>query len=310
MIDIHRLFFEYPGVLALNDISLRVRRGDICALVGPNGAGKTTLLRCIAALDRPVTGSIVVNDVDVLENPRRTHQQIGYLADFYGLYAELNVRQSMVYAALAHSIPAEQVEHAVQHTAARLNIEDRLSHKVGTLSRGLKQRLAIAQAIVHQPALLLLDEPASGLDPEARRDLSRLFVALRDQGMTLLISSHILAELEEYSTSMVILRQGKIIEHQALSASDAPSLLVRLATTAPMPELIQVLGELPRTQWVEAQGDTHLIRVAGDKHNLNEVLTALVQKNIPVYSFTEEKINMHDAYLQKVSAFDKSNASS
>jgi ABC-2 type transport system ATP-binding protein len=133
-----------------------------------------------------------------------------------------------------------------------------------------------------------------------------LFVALRDQGMTLLIYSHILAELEEYSTSMVILRQGKIIEHQALSSHDTPGLLVRIATTAPTPELNEVLAELPAAQWVAAQGDSHLIKVTGDKHVLNEVLTALIRKNIPVYSFAEEKLNMHDAYLEKVSAFDKS----
>lgn len=305
MIDIKNLNFEYPGVLALDDVSLAVEEGDITALVGPNGAGKTTLLRCIAALDMPVSGIIHVNNIDVLKYPRQTHQQIGYLADFYGLYSQLTVEQSLRYAAMAHSIEPEAVAHAVTTAAVRLGIEDRLSQKVSTLSRGLTQRLAIAQAIVHEPKLLLLDEPASGLDPEARRSLSELFVALQGQGMTLMVSSHILAELEEYSTSMVIIRDGKIIEHQQLASHREKTMLVRVVSAEPSADLASLLSRQEHVEILKSDEQSCLFRFKGDNQALHQVLRDLVANNIPVCRFGEEKINMHDAYLQTVADFEQ-----
>ena len=303
MIEIRNLNFEYPGVLALDNVTITVEEGDITALVGPNGAGKTTLLRCIAALDTPVSGTIHVNGIDVLKHPRQTHQQIGYLADFYGLYSQLTVEQSLRYAAMAHSINPDKESHAVNNAAERLDIGDRLAQKVSTLSRGLTQRLAIAQAIVHEPKLLLLDEPASGLDPEARRSLSELFVSLREQGMTLVVSSHILAELEEYSTSMVIIREGKIIEHQQLANKREKSMLVRVMAVEPTPELAVLLSEQEHVEVIKSDEQSCLFRFKGDNQTLHEILRILISNNISVYRFGEEKINMHDAYLQTVADF-------
>lgn len=302
MIDIQNLNFEYPGVLALDDVSLQVEEGDITALVGPNGAGKTTLLRCIAALDTPISGSISINGIDVLKHPREIHQLIGYLADFYGLYGQLTVEQSLRYAAMAHSIDTGKVPHAVQRAAQRLEIEDRLSHKVATLSRGLTQRLAIAQAIVHEPKLLLLDEPASGLDPEARHALSELFLALQAQGMTLLVSSHILAELEEYSSSMIIIRHGKIIEHQALKDRRGQEVIVRVETTKASPQLATLLAEQLAVEIIESDDSSCLFRFSGDNQALHTILSTLIKHDVPVYRFGEDKVSMHDAYLQKVTS--------
>lgn len=306
MIEIKNLNFEYPGVLALNNVSLTVQERDITALVGPNGAGKTTLLRCIAALDTPVSGSIYVNGIDVLKHPRQTHQQIGYLADFYGLYSQLTVEKALRYAAMVHSIEPEKLTEAVENAAQRLGIHDRLKQQVSTLSRGLTQRLAIAQAIVHKPKLLLLDEPASGLDPEARRSLSELFITLQEQGMTLLVSSHILAELEEYSTSMVIIREGKIIEHQQLASHIEKSMLVRAACTEPATELTRLLSLQEHVEIIKSDDYSCLFRFKGDNHALHNILRVLISNNIPVYRFGEEKINMHDAYLQTVTDFEQS----
>ena len=300
MIEIHNLNFEYPGILALDNVSLHVEQGDITALVGPNGAGKTTLLRCIAALETPISGSIAINGIDVLNNPRQVHRQLGYLADFYGLYSQLTIRQSLRYAAMAHSIAPEKILAAVQRAAERLEIADRLSQKVATLSRGLTQRLAIAQAIVHEPRLLLLDEPASGLDPEARHSLSELFVALQQQGMTLVVSSHILAELEEYSSSMVIIRDGKVVEHQQLKHRAGQAILVRVMTSKPSPALPALLAEQSGVQLMESGEDSCMFRFTGDDQALHELLAILIRNNVPVCHFGQDKINMHDAYLAKV----------
>jgi len=213
MITVDDVCFEYPGKRALNHVSCSIQPGTITALVGPNGAGKTTLLRCIAALDEPFSGKIEINGIDAVEHPRRIHQQIGYLSDFFGLYNTLTVQQCLLFNARIQQVDERLLNEKVQLAANRLDLTQYLNVRAGTLSRGLRQRLGIAQAIIHEPCLLLLDEPASGLDPEARVGLSRLFLSLRDQGMTLIVSSHILAELEDYCTHMLLIRDGRILQH-------------------------------------------------------------------------------------------------
>ena len=305
MINIKNLVYEYPGTLALKNVTFDVHKSSITALVGPNGAGKTTLLRCIAALDVPLSGSVHINDIDVLENPRKIHQMIGYLSDFYGMYAELSVQQSLHYAALSHSIHPDKVKQAVIFAAERLQITDRLEAKVGALSRGLSQRLAIAQAIVHEPKLLLLDEPAAGLDPEARHALSELFVKLKNQGMTLMVSSHILAELEEYSTSMIILKHGEVIDHNILSTTDSSSITLTISTLTNSAELSECLSEQDDIHIINRKDLSCTIQMPADKQKSHQLLALLLQKNIPVYQFGPEKINMQDAYLQTVANHSK-----
>jgi ABC-2 type transport system ATP-binding protein len=176
LISVKNLIFEYTGFRALNNISFTIPQGSITALVGPNGAGKTTLLRCLSALEQPLNGSINIDNVDILEQPRLCHRKVGYLSDFFGLYDRLTVRQCLHFVARAQGIAEHQCEPAVISVAKKLNIADRLETTPAMLSRGLRQRVAIAQAIIHQPKVVLLDEPASGLDPEARHSLANLFV--------------------------------------------------------------------------------------------------------------------------------------
>ena len=236
MIEVRDLVFEYPGHRALDGVSLIIARGAITALVGPNGAGKTTLLRCMAALETPYSGAVTIGGLDTREAPRAIHAQLGYLPDFFGLYDALSVRRCLFYAARAHGIGAGAAAGAAQAAAARVGLTDRMEQAAGALSRGLRQRLAIAQAIVHGPAVLLLDEPAAGLDPQARRDLSQLLLSLRDGGMTLVVSSHILAELEDYSDRMVIVDHGRIAGGESIALKGAARLRIRLAAARADPE--------------------------------------------------------------------------
>ncbi len=185
MLEVADLVYEYPGVRALDSVSFRIERGSITALVGPNGAGKTTLMRCLAGLDQPLAGTIRIADIDVVEEPRRSHRMLGYLSDSFGLYDTLTVRRSLSYVAQANGIEPTAVDRVVTEISAALGLAERLELPAGQLSRGQRQRLAIAQAIIHSPAVVILDEPASGLDPEARVDLGQLFVDLRRRGMTL-----------------------------------------------------------------------------------------------------------------------------
>jgi ABC-2 type transport system ATP-binding protein len=211
MIDAENLVFDYPSGRALHGVSFVVRAGAVLALVGPNGAGKSTLMRCIAALDSPTEGAVIVQGYDTRRNPREIHEALGYLSDTFGLYDALTVRQALVYAARSRGVRAQETEAAVIAAAGRVGLSERLDSFAGELSRGLRQRLAIAQTIVHKPRVLLLDEPASGLDPDARNRLSELILSLAADGMTIMVSSHILSELDDYCTEMLMLDEGRIV---------------------------------------------------------------------------------------------------
>jgi ABC-2 type transport system ATP-binding protein len=217
LITVNNLVFEYPGHRALDRVSFNIRAGSITALVGPNGAGKTTLLRCLAGLVRPIHGEMFINGIDVLEEPHRAHACIGYLSDFFGLYDDLTVRQCLLFLALSHNIADSRLDSVVVEAASKTGIADLMDRKAGNLSRGQRQRLGIAQALLHDPAVVILDEPASGLDPEARADLSHLVRRLQADGKTILVSSHILSELEDYSTDMLIIDRGRIVEQQVVT---------------------------------------------------------------------------------------------
>ncbi len=297
MIEVRGLVFEYPGQRALQGVSLTVARGAITALVGPNGAGKTTLLRCMAALETPYAGSVTIDGLDTREAPRAIHERLGYLPDFFGLYDALSVRRCLFYAARAHGIGRGQATGAAEAAAAKVGLSDRMEQAAGALSRGLRQRLAIAQAIVHQPAVLLLDEPAAGLDPQARRDLSRLLLALKAEGMTLVVSSHILAELEDYSDRMVIVDHGRIVGGETIALKGAARLRIVLAAAR------EGLGEFLAAQGttvLEADRARALVTLPGGLEARAALLAALVRADFPVSDFTEDANALEDVYFARV----------
>jgi ABC-2 type transport system ATP-binding protein len=292
--------YLYPGTRALDNVSFHITCGSVTALVGPNGAGKTTLLRCLAGLDRPLTGGITVAGIDVMEEPRLAHASMGYLSDFFGLYDALTVRQSLAHAASANGVTDSALDETVARTAERLGLADRLDQRCAALSRGLRQRVAIGQAIVHAPAVLLLDEPASGLDPEARHSLATLFTRLRDEGMTLMVSSHILAELDEYSTHMLVLRAGKVVEHRPLGDTRASGNehALRVTLAAPHANWHATLAAISNVRVIEAGEHDALLAIQGDAHERARVLREMISAGAPVARFAEETENLHQSYLR------------
>jgi ABC-2 type transport system ATP-binding protein len=294
MIDIRELVFEYPGHRALAGVSLTIVKNSITALVGPNGAGKTTLLRCMAALETPYSGSVTINGLDTREAPRAIHAGLGYLPDFFGLYDALSVRRCLHYAARAHGIGAGAAAGAAEVAAGRVGLLDRMEQAAGQLSRGLRQRLAIAQTIVHQPKVLLLDEPAAGLDPKARRDLSQLLLSLRDSGMTLVVSSHILAELEDYSDRMVIVDHGRIAGGESIALKTGARLRIVLA--APRDDLKNFLDG-HGVQILEASAGQAVVSMAADAAVRARLLAALVEAGFAVADFTEDTRALEDVYF-------------
>lgn len=300
MIAVQNLIFEYPGLRALDDVSFNMAQGSITALVGPNGAGKTTLLRCMAALEQPISGSINIAAIDVLEQPRACHRIIGYLSDFFGLYQRLTVRQCLHFVARAQGIAEHDCDAAITDVSRHLQIEDRLNMRPGELSRGLRQRLAIAQAIIHKPRLVLLDEPASGLDPEARHELAELFVELQRQGMTLLVSSHILAELEAYCTDMLMLRQGRIVEQITVKSASSHRDF-KLSLAHPIEHLDRLLQQIDGIEVVKTEQDKQaFLQITDDPQQQHAVLRNLLAQGLPVCEFAPASRNLQDTYLQTI----------
>jgi ABC-2 type transport system ATP-binding protein len=299
MIAIAGLVFDYPGTRALDNVSFAIEAKTITALVGPNGAGKTTLLRCLAGLDTPFAGKLSVAGLDVLDEPRQSHRRMGFLADSFGLYDDLSVEQCLLYRAAALGLAAADHARAARLAAERLALGERYRQKTGTLSRGLRQRLAIAETIVHSPEVLLLDEPASGLDPEARLGLADTLRRLRDDGMTILVSSHILSELEDYSTHMLILRGGKLVDQRALGArAGGNAILLRLAAADPRAE--QQLKAEGDVASLIVEGLNYRFHFAGDELARALLLRRLVEAGLPIADFTLERERLQEAYLTRL----------
>ena len=306
------LTYDYADTRALDDVSFEVAAGSITAMVGPNGAGKTTLLRCLASLDRGHAGSVEIDGLDVAEHPRAVHTRLGYLSDSFGLYEDLTVRQCLTFHAAIHDLPKERQKAAVEQAAERMEL---LKKRSGSMSRGQKQRLGIAQAIVHDPRVVFLDEPASGLDPEQRWKLSSLLAGMGREGMTLVVSSHILSELEDYSTDVLIIRDGRIALHRPLkeaveavetglvdvgdgeAAEARPMTCLRVELTEEVPRFEAVLTEFAQVDRVAVHGNGATVFLPVDDLVRVAFLRHIVEAGLPVKSFTEDKARMQEVYF-------------
>jgi ABC-2 type transport system ATP-binding protein len=301
MIVVRDVAYDYPAARVLHAIGFEVAEGAVLALVGPNGAGKTTLLRCMAALDAPSEGSISIAGIDTRQDPRAVHAALGYLPDFFGLYDELTVRQSLIYAARSRGVAASAAERAALAAADKVQLADRLDVRAGHLSRGLRQRLAIAQTIVHGPRVLLLDEPAAGLDPEARRALSDLINRLAGEGLTIVVSSHILAELEDYSTRMLMLRDGRVAGGGVVAAHGKEaeaSILVAVELAAPRDDLAELLAGLG-LETESLNGNQFRLPVAGGPEAEAALLARLIGAGLMVRAFTPVRRTLEQTYLDE-----------
>jgi len=198
-------------LVAADRLTMVVPAGEVFGLVGPNGAGKTTTLKMICGLMLPTAGRITVNNIDVEQQAEEVQQYIGYLADFFSVYDDLKTWEYVEHFARAYKLDPSKIPARVREVIGVLGLETKYDAFVGGLSRGMKQRLGIARAIIHDPPLLVLDEPASGLDPKARLELKDLLRRLNREGRTVFITSHVLSDLEEICTSLAIMEKGKLL---------------------------------------------------------------------------------------------------
>ncbi len=305
LISVDGLVFDYDTTRALSDISFAVERGMVVALVGPNGAGKTTLMRCISALEQPTAGNVHVDGLEVREDPRTIHRKIGFLPDFFGLYDELTVRQALSYHAAAKKIPGTDRAARIVWAAEMLGIDIMFDRRVGELSRGNRQKLAIAQAIIHRPQVALLDEPASGLDPDARRRLSETIRTLNSEGMTLIVSSHILSELEDYSSHVLIMKAGKLEAFRDLrqSTTDTQRVTLRVRLAEPDPRLGEILRALQSLDLLDVGDREATFVFPDDAQAQHNCLKHLIENGLAVSEMAPIAQSMSDVYFERRDGF-------
>jgi ABC-2 type transport system ATP-binding protein len=303
MVRLEGLRKEYDEVVAVRDISVEISEGEIYGLIGPNGAGKTTLLRMCCGLLPPTAGRVLVNGIEVQKDLDKAQSQVGYLADFFSVYDDLKVWEYLDYFARADKLDSTVVPQRVREVIAEIGLEVKSDSMVKGLSRGMKQRLGIGRAVIHRPRVLLLDEPASGLDPKARFELRQLLKRLRDQGATIVVSSHILPDLEDFSTSIgvmergVMLRSGRVKQlRNEVEQGEARTIHLRwIGEAAPLAEFLRAHG---LSQRALLQNNEGAFPFAGDDEALSRLLAEMAAAGIRLTSFHEVQQTVEDLYLK------------
>jgi ABC-2 type transport system ATP-binding protein len=302
VIEFVHLRKEFDNVLAVEDLTLSIPPGEIFGLIGPNGAGKTTTIRMACGLLAPTLGRALIAGVDVAQEPERAQKHIGYLSDFFAVYEDLKVWEYLDFFAHAYKMPEADIPARITEVIAQVSLEVKRDAMIRGLSRGMKQRLGIARAIIHRPQVMLLDEPASGLDPKARLELRNLLRGLRDQGATILISSHILTELEGFCTSIGIMEKGRMVRSGSIEeviAAAASARLVRLSWAGDSLSAVEAkLKSDPRVSEVNLAAGAGTFRFRGAEEELAPVLAGLVAANVPVTSFGEVKQTVEELYMK------------
>ncbi len=302
MISTSGLTKFYDTHPAVREVSLFVPAGETCALVGPNGAGKTTLLKMLAGLLRPTSGRIEVAGVEVGAEPKRLHRIVGYVPDTYGLYDDLSVRHFLEYFARAHEVAAEGLGKKIDGVLDLTNLAGKRDAQVGTLSRGMRQRLVIAKTLLHAPKVLLLDEPASGLDPHARIELRDLIRQLAGLGTTLFVSSHILTELADFSTSVVIMERGRVARSGRIDAlveelAGGTPVRVELLDAADASRLAEDLGARAGLKKIKVEGATVDFTFNGARAELAALHREVAAAHNGLVSFYERRLTVEDVFL-------------
>ncbi|MDO4879158.1 MAG: ABC transporter ATP-binding protein [Neisseria sp.] len=296
MISVHNLDFYYDDKQVLFDISVELPQGSITGLIGPNGAGKSTLMRCMAGLEIPEAGKVVLDGSPVLENPRASFAKLGYLPDLFGLSDGLTVIQCLTYAAKSRGLSDDLLDGVMTETVRLLGLDNKLYSKVNDLSRGQKQRVGIGQVIVHRPKFLLLDEPASGLDPDARHELSQLLLLLKKEGMTILVSSHILSELDEYCSHMLVIKEGRIQAFETLheDAAGQQTLLLRFSGRAD--EALQTVRATAGVHHAELRDGAVIVTLDAGEEARAALLRELIGRGLPLNESSVVKNTLLQSY--------------
>ncbi len=295
---------EYGDIVALKNLSLEVPEGSIYGLIGPNGAGKTTLLRILATLLEPTYGEVTVAGINILETPERVHPYIGFMSDRFSLYEDLRVWEYLDHFARCYRIGPSRRKRLIDEALELVGLTKRRDTLVGALSRGMRQRLCFARTLLHQPKILLLDEPASGIDPAGRIEFRELLKELGRAGCTILISSHILTEMTDFCTHIGIIEQGELLVSgpvEYVFQQLHGGLLIRVRVLAKADRAAEVAREHPlikEAQVFDAQVD---LLFEGNREDVPSVIRLLAQHEVPMIGFEVVERDLESIYLRLAS---------
>ncbi len=305
MLEIKHLYKRYGRFLALNDMNLHVEPGELFGFVGSNGAGKTTTMRICVGLLEATSGEVYIGGQDVLQSRKAMSERIGYVPDFFGVYNSFSALEYLEFFAAAYGIYGDESKNLCMDLLKLVKLSDKANADVNGLSRGMKQRMCLARALVHNPDILFLDEPASGLDPKARFELKEILKNLSSMGKTIVISSHILPELAEMCTSVGIIDRGHMVlkgtidEIHRAAALSSP-LLITVAEEG-VDDTFAFLQEMPNVHKVTAQGNRLSVVYDGSREDETALLKQMVNRDLPVYSFNRQEGSLESLFMQIVS---------
>lgn len=309
IIEIAGLTKRYGDLTALNALTLSVDEGAVVGFVGPNGAGKTTTMRILTTLLRPTAGDAIVAGYSVVEQPREVRRAIGYMPDFFGVYEDMRVWEYLDFFAACYDIAPAVREPMIGDLLELVDLGHKRDAYVDSLSRGMKQRLCLARTLAHDPQVLILDEPASGLDPRARIEMRELLRELRLMGKTIFFSSHILSEVADVCTHLAILEAGNLIAYGGIDEMKKrlrAHRLIEVRVLGDVAELEAFLQQSPAIEAIlkeDADGaplppDVVRFDFVGDDDALSGLLAAMVQADIRLVSFNEDVGDLEDVFLQ------------
>ena len=301
MIETKNLTKNYGTLTAVDNLNLTIKDGDIFGFIGPNGAGKTTTMRILVTLLEPYGGSAFINGLDVSKHGKKVRRLVGYMPDFMGVYDDLKVFEYLEFFAAAFGIERKKRKSIVEGVLELTDLESKKSATVDSLSRGMQQRLGLARVLIHDPKVLILDEPASGLDPRARIEIRELLRELKRMGKTIMISSHILSELEEICDHVGIIEQGRLVFSGTLEEI-RPRLgiesKVRVSVADHQDKAIELLSALPQVRQVQALGGEIAVTFNEGQHADGIVARTLVNAGLDIISIQPEQLKLDDAFLQ------------
>jgi ABC-2 type transport system ATP-binding protein len=300
MIELENVTKSYGTLKAVDSLTLHIPEGEIFGFIGPNGAGKTTTIRMLATLLTPTSGQIRIAGVNPEEDPRAVRRLIGYMPDFFGVYPDLLVWEYLDFFAAAYHITAGKRAALINDVLELTDLTQKKSDLVEALSRGMKQRLCLAKTLLHDPALLLLDEPASGLDPRARIEIRELLKELKKMKKTILISSHILPELADFCTSIGIIECGKLVAAGSLAAIEAQIHSSRTYRLTSLDALEPIVGFLKAAGIEHAEAVDGAVQFASNhtEEQIAEMLSGLVGQNFRITSFHPVSANLEDLFMK------------
>lgn len=304
IIEFKDLTKRFKKRTAVNDLNFNIESGEIFGLVGPNGAGKTTTMRMLVTLLKPDNGEIHVGGHSVRKHPNEVRRQIGFMPDSFGVYGDMTVQEYLDFFGACYKIQPQQRAHLIKDLLELVDLGHRRDDMVDTLSTGLKQRLGIARVLIHDPGILVLDEPASGLDPRARVEIRELLLEVARLGKTILFSSHILADVGELCSRVGILEDGKLVALgtlEQLSAHVMPHRQIHIGLLGRRDEaqiMLQSMSGVSEVRAVENGRVSLEVDFSGSDEDLHQLLASLLGQGFPVIHFSEEAKNLEEVFMR------------